>query len=273
MISRNSLSPIIDDIQKQYTKYRKTGKTRATAVELIREKYPQELQDEDDRLAVLIGLSLSLCKKGELIEPVATETLSEIQRIKQKNVLDDATNTYLAEVERCLKEKAVYGKEALYKRISTYVPNWKIGDAFFHTLTYPTAESLGIKGWLILLYKVGEYVDEFEAYHQLMFVSLCPPEKIPSCQNDLQELGFLRMMCAGNKSEYLAQITIRSQKDENAYGLTKIGCYPNISAPDDYGKENPLTAMPLLGRLRKSDLWPGYEDQICRLYKKYGRIT
>lgn len=272
MASRNNLSPIIDDVQKKYNKYRKTGKTRATAIELIREDYSQELQDEDDRLAVLIGLSLSLCTKKELVEPIATETLSEIRYVCQERAIDNVTHTYLSEVEKFLKNESVYGNEALYKQASAYEPDWKIGDMFSHTLSYPSSEALGIKGWIILLYKVGEYVDEFEDHHQLMYVSLCPPEKIPSCDKDIQELVFLRMMQLGDRSEYLAQVTIKSKKEENAYGFTKIGYYPNIPHLVDHFDENPLTAMPLFGRMRRDDLWPGYEDQICRLYKKYGRM-
>lgn len=269
---QNTFHPILEDVQKQYVKYRKNGETRAAAIERIREDYAQELQDNDDRLAVLLGLSLSLCKKRELVAPVAAETLSEIQRVYQEGELDQAAYAQLAEYENCFRNDAVYGKEAIYKRISKYTPAWKIGDTFSHALTYPTAEALGIKNWFILLYKVGEYVDAFGAHFQLMYVSLCPPDKIPTCPEDLQALGFLPMMQAGDRSEYLAQVSIQSKKDENAYGLTFIGCYPNLPRPDDCCDENPCTAMPLLGRLRQADPWPSYEDQICRLYKKYGRI-
>ena len=65
MATGNVLSPIIDDVQTQYVKHRRTGKSRTTAIELIHEEYIHELQDVDDSLAVLIGLSLALCKKKE----------------------------------------------------------------------------------------------------------------------------------------------------------------------------------------------------------------
>ena len=270
MKTQDSFYLIIKDIEKQYIKYRKLGRTRAEAIELIRQEYARELQDADDRLAVLIGLSLALCKKKELIESIAAETLNEIQRVRQERIQDEVNDTYLVKVKQCLKDKNVYGKEALYKRASVYVPDWKIGDTFLHVLTYPTSEKLGIKGWLILLCKVGECVDEFEVHRQLMCVSLCPPERVPSSKEEFQKLGFLRMMCMGDKAEYLAQITLKSKKAEEAYGLTKIGCFPDIVLPDDHVEGNPLTVMPLFGQVRRNDLWPGYEDQICRLYRKYG---
>lgn len=272
MTMHNTLSPLVDDVQKQYVGHRKSGKNRAVAIDLVCKSHAQELHDPDDRLAILVGITLSLYKKKELFEPFATETLCEIQRAFQTSPRDNETSSYLEEVENCLKDESAYGNEAFYKRASSYLPDWQIGDMFSHPLTHPAAEELGIKGWFILLYKVGDFVDEFDVHRQLMFVSLCPSDKIPSCNSDVQQLPFLRMMQLGDKSEYLAQITIKSKKDENAYGLTKIGYYPNISYPNDYVDENPLTSMPLLGRVRRDSPCPSYEDQICRLYRKYGRL-
>jgi hypothetical protein len=80
VIGRENLQWLADDIQKKYTSYRRAGKSRIIAIKLIREEYFQELQDEDDRLPILVGISLSLCKKKELFESIVTETLMEIQR-------------------------------------------------------------------------------------------------------------------------------------------------------------------------------------------------
>ena len=270
MVNRNSLNPIIDDVHNRYVKYRRTGKNRATAIESIREDYAEELQDGDDRLAVLIGLSLSLCKKNELYEALATETLNEIRLAYQYSAFNDGTIAYLKEIESKLTNGDLFGNEAFYKQTARYVPDWKKGDLFSRILTYPAAETLGIMGWNILLYKVDEYIDATGVLHQLMYVSLCPPNRIPSCENDVKDLVFLRMMQLGEKSEYLAQITIKSKKEEESYGLTLVGCYPDIHRPNNYWGENPCTAMPLLGRTKQSNQWPGFEDQICRLYRKFG---
>lgn len=264
-------NPLIEDIKEEYVKHRKMGRTRAEAIEIIRDEYAEELEDIDDRPAILAGLCLGLCKKKELFEAIAAETLDEIQRVNRENAKEMINDISLKKVERCLRNKAMYGKEAIYRRPSIYVPDWNIGDTFSHVLTYPTSEKLGIKGWNILLYKVDEYVDRFEEHRQLMYVSLCPPDQIPTCGKDLEKLGFLRMMCRGDKAEYLAQITIKSKKAEKAYELTKVGCFPDVLFPDDRVEENPLTTMPLFGHLRRDDLWPAYEDQICRIYRRNGR--
>ena len=186
MAIQNSFYLIVKDVEKLYISFRKAGKNRKEALDVIRDDYAQELQDADDRLSVLIGLSLALCKKKELIEPIATETLDEIADVISKCKLDKKDLKYLLNIEQCLKNEEVYGNEALYKPKSLYVPDWKVGDTFSHTLTCPLSEELGIKGWFILLCKVGEHVDEFGDHRQLMCASLCSPEKVPTCKEEFQ---------------------------------------------------------------------------------------
>lgn len=262
--------PMIKDVEEMYVKYRKKGCTRSEAIELIRHQYACELEDDDDRVVILIGISLALCKKKELLETIATETLQEITRVNCEKAVEEEKK-FFTKVERRLKDKNVYGNEATYKRKTIYVPDWKCGDVFSHILTYPSSEKLGIKGWVILLYKAGEYVDKFEDHHQLVYVWLCPPDKVPVCKEDFEKLDFLPMMYMGDWTEYLAQIEIKSKKAEETFGLTKIGCFPNLLLPGDPAKENPLTAMPLFGKLRRTDFWPAYENQICILYRAYMR--
>lgn len=274
MRHKNINNPIINDVQKQYVKYRKSGKNRTVAIQEVRNDFASELQDEDDRLAVLLGLFFALCNKCELLESIATETLNEIKRKMPNDTFHLETYTFLMNEVQDAKDKKMYGEEATYKRTASYRPNWNIGDVFFHTMNFPTAEALGIKGWLIILYKVGEYMDEFGFIHHLMLVSLAPPHQPPTCYNDLLNLGFLPMMRLGQKFEYLAQITIKSRRQEKGYELTPIGCFPrsNTPFPCCYEEENPLTAMPLFGRIKPEDAFPGFEDQVCRLYKRHRKL-
>ena len=265
---------ISEDVRLQYEKHRKRGCPRGDAIALVREEYNGELHDDDDRIAVLGGLVQGLYKKHELLETLADETRTEIQRIKQNCLCSEDIHKYITEIEKKLNDANAYGKEAPYKQASVYRPDWAIGDTFSHALTFPAAENLGIIGWFILLHKVGEYVDAHGEYRQLMCVSICPPDSIPSSYDDLQKLGILPMMQSGGKYEYLAQIVIKSKRGENSYDLTKIGCFTkdNETLLDDYN-ENPLTAMPLFGTLKRNDLWPAYEDLICRLYRRFGRTV
>ena len=272
MTNPRYLNPIIKDIETQYVRYRKKGNSRSETIEAIRSEYAQGLKDADDRVAILIGLSLALCKKNELLESIAAETLREMKCVTCEETGCSRANIYFSEIEKLLNDKTVYGDEAFYKRATAYVPDWEIGDVFSHVLTYPASEGLGITGWVILLYKVGEYVDTFDAHNQLMYISLCPSDKVPACKEDFEKLGFLPVMCMGNHIEYLAQITIKSKKAEDALELCKIGCFPDMPFPGNPAKENPVTAMPLFGRMRRTDIWLGYENQICSFYKRYGYL-
>lgn len=271
MNTQNNFASISEDVQLQYVNYRKKGFSRNDAIALIRKAYTCELHDEEDKIAVLAGLVLALCQKKELFETIADETRAEIGHIKRYYSKNNITCTYIERIEEALKDIAVYGGEASYAQASVYKPNWMVGDTFSHILTHPLAEKLGITGWSILFYKVGEYIDNQEGHRQLMLVSLCPPGDIPSSYEELQRAGFLPMMQLGERLEYLAQIVIKSKREEKSYDLTKVGCYIPSGEPlmDHYNGENPLVTTPLFGRLKRNDVRPAYEDQICRLYRKF----
>ena len=274
MDSQNNLIMISEQIQSEYKQYRKDGYSRNDAILLIREEYNCELQDDEDRIAVLIGIVMALCKKNELFYQIADETREAIESAKYLYVHDKTINKYIEKIEEILNNRTVYGDEASYKQVTIYSPDWVVGDVFSHTLTYPTAEELGIMGWEILFLKVGEYVDEHKTKCQLMLVSLCPPDSVPSCYEDLKIIRFLPMMQLGKKFEYLVQMEIKSKRTENTYELTKIGCYPDFepTTSDDYREENPLTAMPFFGRLKRTDTRPDYEDSVCRLYRSFRKM-
>jgi len=260
--------PLINDLETEYVKHRKMGRGRFEAIELLRNKYAEELEDTDERSIVLIGLSLALCKKKELFEAIAEETMKEIQCAKNLGILEE---NICEGLEQYLQDKTLYGEEAIYKRTAKYVPAWEVGDVFSHVLTFPDAEKLGINGWVILFYKAGELEDEFGETRQLMYVTLCPPDKVPASDKDFEELSFLPMMGIGQHLEYLAQILIKSKKAEEGYGLSKIGHFPDVPFPGNPNKEHPLTAMPLFGRMKRYGLIPVYEDLICSLYRDFGK--
>jgi len=287
------------DVRTQYVKCRQHGYSREEAIALIRDDYDFELQDTDDRIAVLIGLVQGLSKKNELLKNIADETRAEIQLIIQNDLTDKLTYPYLSKIEKKLNDTKLYGDEAPYKQVTIYRPDWNIGDVFSHPITCPKAEKLRIMGWFILLYKIGEYFDGYDEYRQLMCISICPPDEIPTCYDDLKKLGFLPVRQYGegaaylaqlsftskaedlaqisftSKTEYLAQISFTSKRDENSYELTKIGNYDNGNDPliENIKKEKPLVSAPLFGKLKRGDLYPDYEGQVCDYYKSYLKNT
>lgn len=265
------IDPIVADVQEQYADFRKAGKTREDAVSMIMDSYSSELADLEDSAIVMVGLVLALVKKKELYEGLATYALSAIGRLREVLEIGDMRAQILSKVESYIFDQSFWGPAAVYKRTKKYVTSWVKGDAFSHTITASSAKALGIEGWLVIFYKADEHVDEFGKTRHLMYVSLCPPEKLPNSSEQLAELGFLRMMKHDQGWDYLTQIIVNSRKEELGYKFTKIGNFSDMKLPEDRTIENPLTAMPLFGNLRGSDTYPAYEDQIIRIYKKQDR--
>lgn len=270
MNKQYEFSPIIEDVGILYWGQRKSGKSRAEAIDHIKTAYREALQDEDDRVAVLIGLALALCKKKELTNEILNEVLNEISYIKDSYTPSTSCFQYLANIEKILSQSSFLGDEAIYRRKHSYVPDWEIGDTFSHVLTHPMAQRVGVEGWTVLFCKIGEYIDDMQRSCQLVYVFLSPPEKYPTTATELQNLGFLRMMNHGDKWDYLAQLSFKSKKDEATYGLVKIGNFPAIIPPIDRTEETPMLTMPLWGLLTKNDTLPDYEEHVCILYKQNG---
>ena len=271
MKGENSIALIVNEVQKEYTNLRASGKDRATAISMLKDSYNKEMQDEEDYAAIIIGLFLALCKKKELTKEIAEAARTVVFDVRCRQNMIGPMARHFIKVESLLNDETLLGDEATYKRRVPYVPDWKIGDTFSHTIMCDHAKKLGIDGWQVLFYKVGEFVDEFCRHRQLMYVLLCPPGTEPIDNEQFENLECLRMMNHGEKWDYLTQITIKNKKDELLYGLQKIGNFSSISPPSDRTEEDPLTAMPMFGYLKKTDTYPFYEEQICRIYRMYYR--
>ena len=179
---------LASEVKTQYIAYRKKGFGRDTAIHMLTELYMDELQDTDDAPAVVKGIVLALCQKKELSQKIAQQMRSYL--LQQPAGLSKET-------ERLLSSQEFYGEEAVYRRRIPYDPEWQVGDLFSHELSIKSAIPLGIYGWLVLFYKVGEYEDYQGVRMQIGYMSICPPDQVPTSASQLQSMGFLRMMCHG----------------------------------------------------------------------------
>ena len=253
---------LASEVKTQYIAYRKKGFGRDTAIHMLTELYMDELQDTDDAPAVVKGIVLALCQKKELSQKIAQQMRSYL--LQQPAGLSKET-------ERLLSSQEFYGEEAVYRRRIPYDPEWQVGDLFSHELSIKSAIPLGIYGWLVLFYKVGEYEDYQGVRMQIGYMSICPPDQVPTSASQLQSMGFLRMMCHGEKWDYFAQIEAKSKRYLSSYGLSKIGNFPNVLPPADQTDEDPIVSMPMFGILNKNDTCPGFEDQVCRIIRGWQR--
>lgn len=263
--------PFFDEIWQEYRQHRTIGKSRCEAISAIRESYAMEIDDDDDCVMVIIGLVLALRRKRELTTDVIEEAMRILCQFQLSANLNSKEQQYLRKIEDILKDESMCGDEAVYRQRTAYVPDWVEGDTFSHTLSNPQADALGIQGWLILFYKVGAYINN-SVCHQLMCVSLCPPDKLPTSCSELQSLGFLPMMSHGEKFDYLAQLAIKSKVAERSFELTRIGNFPGVKLPNNRTDEKPEVTMPLFSYLKRSDPWPCYEEQVCHFYKKFRKF-
>lgn len=254
---------LVEEVQKRYLDYRFAGISREETINRLKSDYASELLDSDDIPNIAAGMTLALCKKHELTNDFATELQRWIE------CTSTATEPKMQRILQLLSDTCMYGKEASYRHKKEFFPDWKTGDLFSHVLTHPSAEKLGFFNWVILFYKVGEYTDQDLIRRHLMYITLCPPKKVPQTAEELQSLNFLRMMCHGSLWDYWGQITVKSQKELLGFELTWLGNFPGILPPQDQATEDPLVAMPLFGSTKRDPQHPGYEDQICRLIKSY----
>lgn len=261
--------PLIQDLKDQYVYFRMQGCSPEDARGQLMKTYAKELEDYDESLIVLSGIAL------------AQWGVSELEESSKQNIMTLLENR-IAETEENGEKRAL---NAILKSISTEQPkkkcmirpgkssyslNWSIGDTFAHKLTHPDAEKAGILGWYLLFRKVGQYTDWKGKTIQLGYVTFCDDQSLPKTTEDLNKLGFLRVMARGKKWEYMVQVDIQSKRMENTLKFDWIGCFPDAVTPIDEASVDPRVTMPFYEGTEKIHNCPRYEDYYCYLYSKYG---
>ena len=211
------ISSLVEDVIDQYVIYRKNGDSRDIAISKIKDLFQEELADTDNAALVYIGLVLTLCKKKELTKEIAAEATISIQNAIKLFEENRKISSYMRFVLTMLNKPEVYGIEARYSTRHTYIPDWQIGDLFIHPLVSPQAKKVGILGDLVLMYKVGEYWNNPMRLYQLMWVSVCKQDRIPTTQEQLEEVHWLRMLPEEKGWSYSAQIFIKNKQDEDFF--------------------------------------------------------
>lgn len=265
-----SIFPVIGEIIDEYRTDRENGATREAALSRLEQEYACELADSDEEPSVKIAFALALCKKKELTKAVLEDALRAVEQLKLEEFGVQLIPA-LDQVVRYVTEPERLGDRANYKKRIPYSPDWKVGDTFSHKLSGYMSKYTHLFGWYVLIRKVGEYTDHQNHVNQLVYVTICPPEKLPKTAKELRSLGFLRMMSGeGNCWDYLAQIHFKNKKDLEAFDLSYIGSFPAAGMPDDASIEDPRVAMPLFGKLKREDVLPSYDIDVCSVFKRNG---
>lgn len=263
------INPIVNEICEEYAAMRSSGKSRSAALKAVRVSYNCELEDSDDILYVQVALALALCRNHELTDAVARAGIAAIKKLSSANPEEkDALDA----ISKMIADKDSYGSGRSLRPSKRFSPEWNIGDTFAHLMTSDLAESCGLKNWYVIMRKLGDYIDNKGKEVQVVVLSLCPHDKLPSSDEEINSLGYLKMMSRGNgKSEYFAQILITKKDSEASFDIRKIGCFPDIKLPADQVEADALTAMPLFN-IKRPDGCMHYEMMACRAFKDFGII-
>lgn len=263
------INPIVNEICEEYAAMRSSGKSRSAALKELRASYNCELEDSEDILYVQVAMALALCRNHELTEAIAKAGIMAIKKLSaarpnEKDALDA--------ISEMIADKESYGGKKPIRQAKRFSPKWSVGDTFAHLMKSDLSESCGLKDWYILMRKVSDYIDNKGKEVQVVVLSLCPHDKLPTSDENINSLGCLKMMSRGNgKSEYFAQILITKKDSEASFDIRKIGCFPDIKLPADQVEADVLTAMPLFN-IKSPDGCMHYEMIACKAFKNFGII-
>lgn len=235
--------PLVFDIVQQYAELRRGKMGREEALKQIEGECSNELADADTAPVVRIGLAMALCQKKELTRPVQEKAMEAFRTLIEQGEWGEEGNAVLRRGMARVAQEAMLGEEAVFRPRRFYVPDWKIGDTFSHVITDPIAAELGIMGWYFLLRKVGEVTDREGRIGQLVYVSLCPPDCVPTTGEELNSLKYLLadwiISLSDKRHEYLFEMPFRSRKDVERCNLKRIGCFPDIRLPVNRKQDEP----------------------------------
>lgn len=222
--------PMIQDVKDCYRNSREKGYGREAAIEVVLKEYAIELQDEDDRPQVWIGLAEVTGRRKELTEALLSK--AELAFTALETAFPEATVTLRAK-KKTVCDPAKLGPEAKYRKKIIYRPDWKIGDTFLYKIQGDYLKGAGLTGWYIIARKVQEIVLAEDCCLQGMYYSLCPPGKIPSSKEDLERLGYVPLRKVGEASYlFMGKVWVNSKSAEKKTYFQKIGNFPLVSPPD-----------------------------------------
>ena len=221
--------PMISDIKDSYRRAREKGCSRELAIEQVREEYFQELSDSDDSPQVWIGLAEVTGRRKELTNTLLSK--AELAFSALETAYPEAKSVLLAK-RKSVCDPAKLGPEAKYRKKRTYRPDWKIGDTFSYRIQSEKLKNAGLDGWYIIARKVNDIVLADDCCIQVMYYSLCPPDKIPSTAEELEHLGYVPLRKLQDGSYYyLGKVWVNSKSDEQKTYFQKIGSFPQVSPP------------------------------------------
>ena len=265
--------PITEDVDYEYKMRRQDGKDRAAAVREILEENADYLSTCDDGPQVWIGIAKAMGRKAELTREILE---------KAESAFDELARAFPEEQKLLARYKVricdpnKLGSEARYVKRKAYDPGWGIGDAFTYRLRTRESQEAGMTDWVVILRKAGDWTDYWHHHNHLFYMSVCPPDKVPKTEEELNALGYLPFQPRYKRDgimhyEFYWSIYVSGEKQMRRYDLEYLGHFPNVIKPS-------CEAVP--SKLRPANpLFPVHKDSMSSLdfygifsYRNYGLI-
>ena len=235
--------PLIMDIVHEYRILRQTNHGRDEAIQIVLENNSAALMDYDDSPQIWIGLAKVTGQKNELTPELLEKALSSFDSLSEVELsIGKAISTAKAQI--C--DPGRIGPEARYSQKRFFQPDWEIGDTFVYQLKTDIAVRENMENWYAVIRKVGEFKTVEMNQAQIVLLSVCKPNEIPTTDEELNNLGYIPTQpYSKDLFEFQWTIDAGSKKALYAYHLQRIGHFPEICRPS-------------CEFINDTSLWPGF---------------
>ncbi len=239
---------VASDIKESFQSLREDGLAAEEIAKQLVEEYAAELADEDDACPAMLALADLLWRAGKPDDGIQSAALAMIN--------SGAAMQAWRETPASLQRRRGQALTRLHEKLlspppqpkpcrkpSVYVCTWQQNDVYAYRLRSDAAKKLGIDGWYYVFQKIDELQWGRDLY-PIVYVRLCPPDKLPQNGDQLAALPFVPTGRPPNPSDPIADkektvygdwvyrlniwLTARSEKKE----LQFLGNFPLQNTPD-----------------------------------------
>ena len=241
---------ILSDLKKEYADLRQDGTSRNDAVQVLMERYSNELTTgaADDGLLFWVGLADAQYALKELSAEVAAQGLAALNRLE--TAIPEITPGDLQ------RRRNQYGCAPMPERAQVRKPRrfrcqWQIGDTFAYQMTGPEAEASGIAGDYVLLRKVDE-VENVGRIVPVVTLTHWKESQLPTNAVEFQRVPILRLSrgrldSPASTYEYRTEILFTREKQVRDLQLQYLGNFADVPMPmNEYYPRRPEWILILL---------------------------
>ncbi len=222
--------PLISDIISVYESLRRDGQSREEAVKTVLAEFAGEAPDTEDDALTWIGLAMAMAKNKELTADVLDRSNERFDIAV--SVFPDV-RALLGSEKRRLQDPLCSGPEKKYRKINRFRPDWKAGDTFIQQMNGKIPRRFGMEKWYSVIRKSGEFRDRDGYWVQLVYLTVCEPDRIPRTTGDIDALGYIPIYPwqRQGKWEFQAGIRVGSRRQLSGFEFAFVGNYADALPP------------------------------------------